>query len=242
LPSYRGHAFVDWDDTLAENMRYFREAEEANAARIAAVLGVGVSGVQERGQINDVKVANTVGLGRDSFHTAWLMTYHELCAATGAEADPSVEVELIRTCATAYDYPVRLLSGAEELLRWLRADGYEVTIWTAGSPEVQHRKIDESGIGHLAHRRRVVLKKTPGALFEAMEQRPADSCFVLGNSLHSDVAPALAVGVLAIHLDGESWGLDNVKVDTGHPLYRRVAELAAVPPLLTSDLNRRRAY
>lgn len=242
MAPHQGYAFVDWDDTIGENMRYFREAEEANAQRIAALLGLPADAVLARGAENDVKVANTLGLGRESFHTAWLATYQEICDLVGARPDPAVEVELIRTCATAYDYPVRLLDGAEQFLRWLRDEGFEVTIWTAGSPEVQNRKIDESGVADLVHRRKVVLKKTRSALLEAMEGRQPEKVFVVGNSLHSDIAPALAAGVLAVHLDGESWGIDRVAVDTAHPLYRRVSSLLEVPSVLRGDFRQRRAY
>lgn len=239
---YRGFAFVDWDDTLGENMRYFREAEASNAASVARVLGLPVEQVAQRGAENDVKIASTKGLGRDSFPSAWLTTYRELAREAGRPVQSSVEEELVRTCATAYDYPIRLLDGAAEFLRWLRDERYEVTIWTAGSPEVQNRKIDESGLGPLIDRRCAVLKKTPPALMQALEDRAPDHSFVVGNSLHSDVAPALAVGVLAIHLDGESWGLDQVEVDRAHPLYRRIEHLREVPPLLAEKSWRSGTY
>lgn len=242
MKPHPGYAFVDWDDTISENMRYFREAEEANAHRIAALFALPTDAVLARGVENDVKIANTLGLGRDSFHTAWLATYQEICDLVGARPEPAVELELIRTCAGAYDYPVRLLPVAEEFLRWLRDTGYEVTVWTAGSPEVQNRKIDESGVAHLVDRRKVVLKKTVAALLEALEGRDRDQVFIVGNSLHSDVAPALGAGVLAVHLDGEKWGIDQVHVDTDHPLYRRVSSLAEVPAVLRGDFRQRRAY
>lgn len=242
MSRYRGFAFVDWDDTLGENMRYFREAERINALRLGALLGLPLEAVARHGAANDVKVAQAMGLGRDSFPTAWIRTYHELCAQTGARPDAKVEEELVQTCATAYDYPIRLLDGAETFLRWLRHEGYEVTIWTAGSHEVQERKINESGLGHLIDRRQVVLRKTPATLAAALAGRAPDRTFVVGNSLHSDVAPALAIGVLALHLDGESWGLDQVDVDRSHPLYRRVTHLQDVPPILAVDSPGRRAY
>lgn len=56
---------------------------------------------------------------------------------------------------------------------------------------------------------------------------------MVGNSASSDVLPALAAGVLAVHVPAaDTWEYDHGDVDHRHPLYVRVEQIGAVPGVL----------
>lgn len=226
---FAGHAFIDWDDTIAENIRYFREAEAEATRLIAERTGADPDAVGRRGAELDVAVARRMGLGMDALITSWTQCYHEFCAAAGIAPDREVEARLRRLCALPYEVRQELLPGAAETLEWLYTRGFEVTIWTAGDFAVQARKIRESGLVHLIHRQAIVPVKTAERLREYIGDRDPKRCFVVGNSAHSDVSPALSLGVAAFHIDVQTWAYDHVEVDRGDRNYHPLPHIGALP-------------
>lgn len=231
---FAGHAFVDWDDTIAENIRYYTQVEEANSHLIARLTGTDAKTVLARGQELDVLVARRMGLVRESFFTAWRECYLEFAAAANREPDPETIAALERSCRIPYEVRQGLLPGAAETLQWLHEVGFEITIWTAGDLAVQTRKIEESGLAHLVHRRAIVPDKTPERLLDALAGRSPAASFVVGNSAHSDIRPALALGIPAFHLSVETWGYDKSKIDAADPNYHALAALSELPAALTA--------
>jgi putative hydrolase of the HAD superfamily len=231
---FAGHAFVDWDDTVAENIRYFNMTEEANSTLIARLTGFTPDFVLKRGREHDVAVARRMGLVRDSLWTAWVECYREMCGQKGLAPDAATEEAIRRSCQMPYEVRQELLPGAPEMLAWLHERGFEVTIWTAGDQDVQSRKIAESGLAHLVHRTQIVPDKTPERLSLAMGEREPGACFVLGNSIHSDIRPALAVGVLGVHIPTETWAYDHGRLDLSDPNYHQIDRITDLPAALTS--------
>lgn len=227
-----GHAFVDWDDTIAENIRYFAETEEINCRLIARATGADPAEVRARGRELDLATARRMGLGKDSLPTAWLACYREFAARAGLPFNPETEAELVRACRIPYEIQQQILPGAAEVVAWLNARGFEVVIWTAGDHQVQARKVRDSGLSHLIHRVQIVPDKTPELLRNALGNRDPDRCFVVGNSIHSDIRPALAVGLLSIHVPAETWAYDDGEVDLEDPHYRKVSGIHEVPAVV----------
>lgn len=229
---FAGYAFVDWDDTIAENIRYFNMAEDANAHLIARLTGHDFALVRTRGQEYDLAVARRVGLGKDSLGIAWSECYREFCMGAGQEPDPEAEAAIWRSCRLPYEVKQDLLPGAAETLAWLHGQGFEVTIWTAGDNDVQSRKIAESGLMHFVHRTQIVPEKNPERLRAALAERDHARSFVVGNSIHSDIRPALAVGLPAFHVPVETWAYDHGKLDVTDPNYHQIQGIEELPPAL----------
>lgn len=229
-----GHALVDWDDTLAENIRYFHEAEEANALLIARLTGHPADVVRSRGQELDLEVARRIGLGRESLGIAWVGCYREFCERSGRSPDADTEDAIGRACLMPYEVHQELLPGAREVLAWLFESGFEVTIWTAGDLAVQNRKIKDSGLEGYIHRTEIVPDKTAERLRLALEHRERERCFVVGNSAHSDIRPALEVGIGAYHIPAETWAYDHGRLDLSDPKYGRVDRIADLPAVLAA--------
>ncbi len=229
---FAGHAFVDWDDTIAENIRYFNEVEEANSHLIARMTGFDPKVVHARGQELDLATARRIGLVKESLFLAWRECYGEFAAKAGQTPDPDTVSALERACRMPYEVRQELLPGAPEMLEWLHKAGFEITIWTAGDQAVQSRKIEESGLSHLVHRRAIVPDKTPERLLDALGERSPASCFVVGNSAHSDIRPALTLGLPAYHLAVETWGYDKSKLDTSDTNYHRLESISELPRAL----------
>jgi len=231
---FAGHAFVDWDDTITENIRYFREAERANVDLIARLTGADPAVVQHRGEELDVIVARQMGLVKESMTVAWTACYREFCQGAAIGPDPETEAAIGRACLMPYEVRQEVLPGAPETLEWLKQAGFEITVWTAGDHDVQERKIRESGLQSLVHRAAIVIDKTAVRLRTALDGRNPAHSFVVGNSIHSDVRPALEVGMTAYHIPVETWAYDRAELNVADPNYQRVEYITDLPALLSA--------
>ena len=65
---------------------------------------------------------------------------------------------------------------------------------------------------------------------------------MIGNSVKSDVIPALEAGCWGILIPHElTWELEHAEVPSGHPRFGVVAGLHEIPELISSILNRDQA-
>lgn len=236
-PDFFGHAFLDWDDTIAGAIHLFEAAERENAHAIAAALGLDPDAVLRKATELDVEIARRDGLGKDTFPTAHVTCYQFFCSLRGVAPDPALRAALWRRAEAVYHEPQELLDGAEHVVRWLREAGFEVNVWTGGDSEVQRAKIERSGLRPLFHNVFTTVRKDADALAHALGPRPRGRSFVAGNSLHSDVVPALKLGMLAVHVEGRIWGFDHAEIDPSHPHFARVASLRDLPALVMRRLD-----
>jgi putative hydrolase of the HAD superfamily len=230
--TFLGHAFVDWDDTIAEGMRYFHEAEVQLSERIGALTGHFPQRIRQRGGEIDVQTARRIGLVKESFGIAWTECYREFCALGSIHPEPEIEREIQSLCTRPYEVKQDLIPGAPETLLWLNQAGFEVTIWTAGDQGVQSRKIAESGLEHLVHRIVVVPDKTTERLHAALGERDRVNSFVVGNSMYSDIKPALSLSLLALHIPQQTWAYDQAQLSPGEGTYRLLQQITEVPAIL----------
>lgn len=241
MQPFRGHAFVDWDDTVAENIRYFRETEWQLSHLIASATGFDPHEIHHRGEEIDVAVARRMGLVKDSFSTAWTECYREFVDRASKVAELGLIREIYQLCQIPYRPNQELLPGSAETLTWLYSIGYEVTIWTAGEEQVQKRKVESSGLLPSIHRVEVTTVKSPERLADALGARDRSRAFVVGNSASSDIKPALALGLPAFHIDVETWGYDQARVNFDDPNYTRIESLAELPKRLAERFGARSA-
>jgi len=231
------YAFVDWDDTLAQNIGYFRLAARAAASYISCTTGVPYQTVRRLGDETDLEVARKMGLTKDSFPSAWVETYKACCTKGGVSALFDSEAVVSNICRQPYLIKQRIMANASRVLTWLRIAGFEVCIWTVGDLEIQNRKVSESGLSDLVDRVIVPPVKNPATLQAAMEERPASRCVMIGNSLHSDIMPALKLRIGCVHVEKQTWAYDQSVGELPADLYRKVKRLAQVPGAVKGLFN-----
>ena len=97
------------------------------------------------------------------------------------------------------DHPVELLDGAAEVVRLL-ARTHSLWLITKGDLRDQERKLAKSGLaGHFAHWEIVSEKNaaTYARILRRLQVRP-EQFLMVGNSLKSDILPALDLGASAV--------------------------------------------
>jgi putative hydrolase of the HAD superfamily len=118
----------------------------------------------------------------------------------------------------------------------LAAD-YRVLLITKGDLLDQERKLAQSGLGDLFDGVEIVSHKTPEAYrtIFARHGTGADQAMMVGNSIKSDVIPALEAGAWGVHVPhGMTWALEAADPPAHHNRYHLLDDLGGLPALVTT--------
>ena len=153
---------------------------------------------------------------------------------TKSDVHASVIAEILAFGREMAAHPVETLPHAREALEALAGD-YRLMLITKGDLFDQERKLAASGLGELFDAIEIVSDKTR-ATYERLFARHGDGpgrAVMVGNSLKSDILPALAAGAWAVHVPHElSWALEHADEPVGQGRYRQIADLGALPALI----------
>jgi putative hydrolase of the HAD superfamily len=219
----------DADDTLWHNERHFRLTEDKFAALLAGHAPV--ENLRERLLAAERRNVHHYGYGSKSFTLSMIETAIEV---TDGRAPASVIAEIMAAGCELLAYPVECFPGVAETLSGLK-DRYRLIVITKGDLFDQERKLASSGLDPYFDAVEIVTEKTPDTyrkLFARHGPGP-ERAMMIGNSLKSDILPALAAGSFAVHVPHElTWALELAEEPAGHPRFRKVGRLAEVPRLL----------
>lgn len=217
----------DADDTLWHNERFFRLTQDRFADLLADHA--------ERAHLHDrLLAAETRNLGRYGFGIKGfvLSMIETAIEVTDARVPATVIAELIAAGHEMLEHPVDLLPHAREAIAALRDSG-EIVLITKGDLLDQERKLAQSGLGDLFHAVDIVSDKTAATYARVFARHGRDHAMMVGNSLKSDVIPAIAVGGWGVHVPHElTWTYEAAEPPQDHPRYRRIADLGALPALV----------
>lgn len=207
---------VDFDDTLVDTAPRFRDARRALFERLEA-LGFDGDRCRElhHGTV-DLEMIGRYGLGPARLEHSFRETYGRICAEMAIEPDETI-AEMLAALGRAVAGTPPPLDGALDALRSLAAAHPTALYTQAGDPEYQLRCVREAGVLEILPEERVHVcpRKTPDAFLEVLDRfgvtDPARA-WMIGNSIRSDVNPALACGARAILVDVEEpWEFDLVE-------------------------------
>jgi len=219
---------IDADDTLWQNNIYF---ERAIAAFIGYLNHHTYSPAEVREALNTAERESILshGYGLHSF-THSLMTCFERLSPQPVTEEHR---ERIRSFARAIaDQEIELLPDVAETLADLSAR-HRLILMTKGSHAEQADKFARSGLGLFFSAVEIVPEKDPTA-YKAVVARHAltpHSTWMIGNSPKSDINPALAAGLHAVHMfHPDTWVLEHAELDAA-PDGQRLIELDAFAKL-----------
>jgi putative hydrolase of the HAD superfamily len=207
---------VDFDDTLVDTAPRFEGARQRLFDRLAA-LGFDRARVEHVHHHEvDPGMRRAHGLGPQRMPDAFEETYRSVCRHDGQAPDPEVE-EACRRMGSVVAGTPPAISGAMEALDRLAARVPTVIYTQAGDADYQLGCLRD--VGALAavgpDRVRVVPRKTADTLRETLAGfgvRTPDRAWMVGNSIRSDVNPALEIGVRALLVEVEDpWQHDVVE-------------------------------
>ena len=220
---------LDADDTLWHNMRHFEAGEAALLAMLQPFADADIT----RAQLTACELRNLplYGYGAKSFTLSMIETATELA---GDRLTAAMIRAILAAGRTLLAHPVDLFDGVADTLALL-ARRSRLILVTKGDLLHQESKLAASGLGHLFSGVEIVSDKTSDTfrrLFDRHAVTP-DHAIMAGDSLRSDILPALAAGAWAAYIPQPgAWAHEMAAIPAGHPRFRQLARLGDLPALI----------
>jgi putative hydrolase of the HAD superfamily len=221
----------DADDTLWHNERFFRLTQDRFAALLADYTDA--HALHARLLAAERRNLGHYGFGIKGFVLSMIETALEV---TEEKVPGRVIRELIEAGQEMLRHPIELLPHAREAVAALAPD-FRLLVVTKGDLLDQERKVAQSGLGDLIDGVEIVSHKTPetyAAIF-ARHGDGADRGMMVGNSLRSDVLPAIRAGGWGVFVPHDlTWEVEHDEAPEDHPRFRRIGDLGQLPELVRS--------
>lgn len=212
----------DADDTLWQNERFFRDAQD-HVMGLLADLG-------PRADLEACLLAaerrniTLYGYGVKGFTLSLIETAIE---QSHGKIGGAVIAEIMAVGRDLLDHPVELLPHAQEVVCAL-AQSHRLVLITKGDLLHQERKLAQSGLAEYFHGIEIVSEKRPET-YRRLFDRHGDGAaraVMVGNSVKSDVLPAIAAGAVGAHVPhGLVWELERAEAPEDHPRYHLLTNL-----------------
>jgi putative hydrolase of the HAD superfamily len=219
---------VDADDTLWHHETVFRLTQE----RFAEFLAPYADPADLAAHLAEVEARNLrfYGYGVKAFTLSMI----ETALAFAPDASGSVIREILAAGREMLTHPIETLPRVEATLRRL-ADEYRLIVITKGDLLDEERKLAASGLGDHFSAVEIVSEKTANvyARLFARHGTGAAGAAMVGNSLRSDILPALEAGAYAAHIPyALTWAHEAGAAPVGHPRFAELTTFAEIPAWL----------
>jgi putative hydrolase of the HAD superfamily len=219
----------DADDTLWQNEQFFRITEQ----RFADLIAPHVKAVDIHAALLATEQRNLdyYGYGVKGFTLSLIETAIEL--TEGRVPAAAIET-ILQWGREMLRHPLETLPHVHETLAQLDRD-YRLILITKGDLFDQERKLAASGLGDWFDGVEIVSEKTPQTytrIFARHGDGP-ERAMMVGNSLKSDVIPAITAGAWGVYVPHDmTWVHEHAEEPSGHPHFARIAHLGELPGLL----------
>ena len=217
---------LDADDTLWHNETIFRLTH----ARFVDLL-------DDHGDLETIETRlaeierrnlRLYGYGVKGFTLSMIETAMELC---DGGAPPEVVREILAAGREMLAHPVETLPGVDEVVSEL-AEHYRLVLITKGDLLDQERKLAASGLGDRFAAVEIVSEKdraTYDRVF-ARHGTGAAEAVMAGNSMKSDVLPAIAAGAFGVHIPYHvTWAHELADAPVNEPRYVSLSRIGELP-------------
>ena len=232
-----GVIIFDGDDTLWETERLYDRARE-DAAKIVQAAGLPAGLWEDIERKLDVANVARFGLSSLRFPSSCVEAYYRVAALSKAAVSDTTEQRIRAAAESVFCATAPTVPGARRVLTAVRRY-YRTVLLTQGEPEVQRHRIATSHLTDLFDAVEIVDSKEP-SVFEttlaAMAAEPAAS-WMVGNSVRSDVNPAVATGMNAIWVNAHVWEYER-SCDVVDSNAVHVAESLDAVPRIIADSQR----
>ena len=219
----------DADDTLWQNEQFYSLTrgrfldllkEHADADRLA-----------DRLLETQKRTLKLYGFGIKGFTLSMIET---AIAVTEGRVTAATVEKILEAGREMLEHPVETLPGAREAVEAL-VGRYRLVLVTKGDLFDQERKLAASGLGELFDGVEIVSDKNR-ATYERVFSRHGDGperAMMIGNSLKSDVVPAIAAGGWGVYVPHElTWVVEHADEPEGHPRFRRIEHLGELAKVI----------
>jgi putative hydrolase of the HAD superfamily len=219
----------DADDTLWHSERLFKLTEE----RFAALLAdhVDSEGLSRRLLETEKRNLDFYGYGRKGFVLSMIETAIDV---TDGKVPTAILKDLIDLGRDMAAHPIEILPDVRETLEAV-AERYRVLLITKGDLLDQEQKLARSGLGELFQAVEIVSDKSP-LTYQRIFTRHGDGperSMMVGNSLKSDIVPAIAVGSWGTFVPHPlTWAMEHAEAPAHALRFRQLERIGELTALL----------
>ncbi len=219
----------DADDTLWQNEQFYRLTEE----RFAALLADQADPAALKERLLDAQKRNLqlYGFGIKGFTLSMIET---AIGVTDGKVPASVIEKILAAGRDMLGHPIETLPNVRETLERL-AGSYRMVLITKGDLFDQERKLAQSGLGELFDAVEIVSDKQAVTYRRIFDRHGdgAERAMMVGNSLKSDVVPAIEAGGWGVYVPHDlTWAFEHVEAPVDAPRFRQIVQLGELPDLL----------
>jgi putative hydrolase of the HAD superfamily len=226
LPSTIKILGLDADDTLWQNEEFFRLTQDRFADMLSAYMSPDPLHAE-------LLAAERRNLGRYGYGIkGFMLSMVETAIGVSKSQVPAHVIhDILSMGREMLNHPIHLLPGVAECLPQL-AQEFSLVLVTKGDLLHQEQKLARSGLGDLFDDVHIVSEKqitTYQTIFGAQLSTTA----MVGNSIKSDILPALAAGAAAIHIPGRyEWEMEKADAPPESPRFFKASSFKNVSALL----------
>jgi putative hydrolase of the HAD superfamily len=216
----------DADDTLWHNESIFHLTQQ----RFAGLLDGWADPDALHAHLSEVERRNLrrYGYGVKGFTLSMIETAVEL---THGRVPGTIIAQILAAGREMLDHPVDPLPGVEATLRTLQGR-FRLLLITKGDLFHQEQKVAQSGLSGFFEAIEIVSEKddhTYRRIF-ARHTDGAERAVMVGNSVRSDIVPALAAGAWAAHIPYHiTWAHEVADPPVTHPRFVRLDKVEELP-------------
>lgn len=219
----------DADDTLWHNESIFASTHERLRRLLAGYHDA--TTVDRALFATETQNLDRYGYGIKSFALSAIETAVEL---SGGQLRADEVLAIIHLTHEMLDHPVEVLPQVAETIAAV-SGSYRLILITKGDLRDQERKIERSGLAGSFGGIEIVSEKDQRTYERVLRRHgvaPGEFLMV-GNSIRSDVLPALALGAFAASVPYPlTWEHERVNAPPSHPRYFALESIAELPALL----------
>lgn len=220
---------LDADDTLWQNEQFFRLTEQRFADLLAPYT--------DAPDLNDRLIASVTrnlsfyGFGMKGFALSMVETALDV---TDHRVPGTVIAEILAAGRELLSYPIETLPYVDQALDQLQQT-HRLILITKGDVFDQERKLAASGLAEYFAAIEIVADKTPEAYDRIFKRHTdgAERTVMVGNSLRSDILPALAAGSFAVYVPHDlTWSYEHAEEPINEPRYAKIEHLGTLAEAL----------
>ncbi len=219
----------DADDTLWEHEHYFRLTAQHFTELLADYAEA--ENLSQSLLASEKRNLAHYGFGVKGFTLSMIETAIEI---TEGKVPGDVIGRIVNAGREMLSHPITLLPHVRETIEALTPD-HDLVLITKGDLFDQERKVAQSGLGDYFSAVEIVSDKsakTYSTVF-ARHGKGAQAALMVGNSLRSDVLPAIEAGSWGVYVPHElSWDYEHAEEPGDTTRYAKLDSLAGLKPLI----------
>jgi putative hydrolase of the HAD superfamily len=217
---------LDADDTLWGHESFFQDAARRYHTLLAPFAAS--THTQQRMEAAEERNLHIYGYGVKGFTLSMLETALEIA---GDDLPAATVREILEIGRDLMRHPIELLPGVRETLPRL-AERTRVVLVTKGDLFHQESKLAASGLGDYFAGVEIVSEKTAETYTKIFARHgvKAERAVMVGNSLRSDIWPALQAGAWTVYIPSEfEWARERAGPPESERRFQKLGSFAELP-------------